>query len=156
MFPQRWKPFRSPAPPRPSLRVTALIHSNNGATVKLATHSGHTPLMVASKNGHPATVRLLLQARAQINRGDEPNNMTPLLYACENGAEDCVQVLLGAQDCTLETVEAANKKGETALSIAKRHGDERAVVALEEYIERQRLAVKRINSRTTPRDEDAP
>ena len=120
-----------PLPPR----VAALIHSNNGATVKLGNNDGHTPLMAAAKNGHAATVRLLLQSRAQINRMDRLNN-TPLLYACEWGAEDCVQVLLGAQDCTRETVQAENKQGQTPLSIAKGHGDEQAVSALEDFIER--------------------
>lgn len=46
-----------------SARVLIYANTRTATTVNLANHKGHTPLMAASKNGHPAVVRLLLQAR---------------------------------------------------------------------------------------------
>lgn len=68
-------------------------------------------------------------------QNDKDNDMmTPLLYACENGAEDCVEVLLkeGAD------IHVKNNAGRTPLRIAKEHGDARAVSAIEEESRRRR------------------
>merc|ERR1712216_328029 len=112
--------------------VRLLMH--RGANVILPNHKGHTPLMAASKNDHPQVVRLLLQGRAQVNRSDtafrdgEPDGMTPLLYACAYGAEECVEILVqnGAD------VDARNSRGESPLDHAKKNNDAHAILVLEE------------------------
>jgi len=87
--------------------------------------------MAASKNDHGPTVRLLIQARANINDVDE-EMMTPLLHACNASAEDCVEILVkeGA-DCN-----AQDKNGRTPLSVAEERGDEHAIAAIREALRR--------------------
>ncbi len=53
---------------------------------------GDSPLMWASRNGHEATVRLLLDARAEPN--EIVSGKTPLLAAVERGSVGIVKLLL--------------------------------------------------------------
>jgi len=108
-----------------------IINSSAGATVNQKNKKGISCLMAASKNDHGPTVRLLLQARANINDVDE-EMMTPLLHACNASAEDCVEILVkeGA-DCN-----AQDKNGRTPLSVAEERGDEHAIAAIREALRR--------------------
>ena len=61
------------------------------------------------------------------SREGESDGMTPLLYACAYGAEECVEILVnnGAE------VNAINSKGELPLDHADKNGDEHAIRVLE-------------------------
>jgi ankyrin repeat protein len=65
-----------------------------GANVKAATRVGAiTPLMMACKNGNPATTELLLKAGADPNSADE-HLTTALMMAAAAGNPDTVRVLV--------------------------------------------------------------
>src|SRR5690349_2237745 len=65
-----------------------------GADVKAKTRLGEmTPLFMAAKNGNPAMVSLLLDAKAEVN-GATSNGTTPLMLAAASGNVDTVKVLV--------------------------------------------------------------
>jgi len=108
-----------------------IINSDEGKTVNQKNKTNLSSLMVACKNDHAPTVRLLLQARANINDKDD-DMMTALLYACEAGAEDCVEILVkeGA-DCN-----APKQNGQTPLAIAEDGGYQHAIAVISDAIRR--------------------
>src|SRR5437763_11336534 len=65
-----------------------------GADVKAKTRVGEmTPLFMAAKNGNPAMVTLLLDAKAQVNNATS-NGTTPLMLAASSGSAETVKVML--------------------------------------------------------------
>src|SRR5437764_9524544 len=65
-----------------------------GADVKAKTRLGEmTPLFMAAKNGNPAMVTLLLDAKAQVNNATS-NGTTPLMLAASSGSAETVKVML--------------------------------------------------------------
>jgi ankyrin repeat protein len=54
---------------------------------------GWTPLIRASCNGHVDIVRLLVDAKAQVNRQTE-DGATPLYVASQNGHSEVVNILI--------------------------------------------------------------
>jgi ankyrin repeat protein len=67
-----------------------------GADPSIATNFGSTPLIVASSRGHLEVVRLLLgHPAASINERDHEGR-TALWFACRNGRDVMVRLLLGA------------------------------------------------------------
>jgi ankyrin repeat domain-containing protein 50 len=83
-----------------------------------------TPLSWAAKFGHEAVVKLLLDAKADINPKDD-GGRTPLLWAAENGHEAVVKLLLGAK----ADIDSKDDSGRTPLSWAAENGRE-AIVKL--------------------------
>eukprot|EP00435_Cladocopium_sp_Y103_P068409 s366_g31.t1 len=60
------------------------------ASVDVEDVEGETPLMAAVRSGHRSTIRSLLDAQADPNLGTA-TNMSPLLFARENGLHDVVR-----------------------------------------------------------------
>lgn len=88
----------------------------NGALVDIVeSWRGQTPLMWAAASGHPETMRMLIEAGADINarsalqtwerqRTAEPRDkwlppggLTPLLFSAREGCVDCIKVLANAK-----------------------------------------------------------
>jgi ankyrin repeat protein len=76
----------------------------------------HTPLMMASDEGHKDIVEMLLSSKADVEAKD-PDGQTSLIIAASNGHKDTVEALLSTAD-----VEAKSKLGCTALMQAARYG----------------------------------
>ena len=93
-----------------------------GAVVDAVANGGWTPLYIACANGHEATVRLLLERGAAIDKSDDGE--TPLHIASSEGHVEVVRKLLerGADKELLFN-------GSTALDLARAQNHE-AVCAL--------------------------
>lgn len=83
-----------------------------------ATQHGQTALMLAVSHGRLDTVRLLLEAGADVNIQDEDGS-TALMCAAEHGHLDIIKLLLAQPDCDVAVVD---HDGSTALSIAMEAG----------------------------------
>ncbi|KAE8743368.1 hypothetical protein FOCC_FOCC011020 [Frankliniella occidentalis] len=83
-----------------------------------AKQHGQTALMLAVSHGRLDTVRLLLEAGADVNIQDEDGS-TALMCAAEHGHLDILKVLLAQPDCDVTVVD---HDGSTALSIAMEAG----------------------------------
>ena len=57
------------------------------------------PLHEACRSGFLVIVELLVDGKADPNRGDGLDNWTPLHYACESGKKDVVQYLVRDLNC---------------------------------------------------------
>jgi uncharacterized protein len=91
--------------------------------------AGYTPLTLAAMRGDERMIALLLDAGAAVNDGDA-SGTTPLMwaaYAAETNPSEAVDLLLRAGADT----KAENRKGETALSLAKWHGKTYTVLQLQ-------------------------
>jgi ankyrin repeat protein len=86
---------------------------------------GETPLYVASRNGHPTVLELLIQAKAEVDTV-MADGYTPLCIASYNGHTDIIKLLLQAG----AGVDKPMKHGYTALLIAARVGHEATALAL--------------------------
>src|SRR6185295_8891621 len=81
---------------------------------------GRTALMMAAPYGSPEMIRVLLDARANVNARDVAG-MTPLMFAVasENQDAEVIKLLLAAgADTKVQTT-----TGETALVWARKYGD---------------------------------
>ena len=89
---------------------------------------GVTLLMMASKYGHEATVKVLLERGASVDHQDS-FDLTALMYAACNGYASIVMRLLqtGAQ------WEMRGNNGRSALQIAQGQGHHECVRAIEEH-----------------------
>jgi uncharacterized protein len=65
-----------------------------GFTAMVGFHGGLTALLLATREGHTATVRALLDGGADINQGIPADGTTPLLLAAINGHYDLAMLLL--------------------------------------------------------------
>ena len=72
-----------------------LLETNADANRK-GGKDGRAPLDEAAKNGHEAVVRLLLEAKPDINVTDSLGE-TPLFQSSDRGAEVVMQILLEAK-----------------------------------------------------------
>jgi len=88
------KPLHSAAKGGDEERVKSLLHDEN-IDVNKKDH-GYTALMYASMEGHSECVRLLAEARADLNIISDSDGMTALMYASMEGRSECVEVLIGA------------------------------------------------------------
>ena len=79
--------------------------------------SGQTAVMAASVNNHIAAVALLIEAHADLNKGDAKGS-TPTMVAAINGHLRVVELLLEAGADS----RAADLDGNTAITFACQHG----------------------------------
>ena len=86
---------------------------------------GSTALILASKKGHAAIVRALLDAGADVNHVNSKGN-TALMRASRNGHVTIVEMLLAAR----ANVNTVNNNGQTALMPASAKGHADVVAAL--------------------------
>ncbi|PFX24058.1 Ankyrin repeat and KH domain-containing protein 1 [Stylophora pistillata] len=92
-----------------------LEHKSN---IEHRNKAGCTPLMLASREGHVETTRLLLNKGAEINTPSGSNDDTPLTLACWKGHVDVVNLLLKHNS----KVDHQTKTGCTPLMEATREG----------------------------------
>ena len=107
-------------------RLLAGRDGRGGVEVDRAEASdGTTPLLQAAAQNFPAVVELLLEYRADANKGRH-DGFTPLMFAAQKG---CVQVatLLLAKGAD---VNKAAKAGQTPLYLASLNGHKDVVVTL--------------------------
>uniref|UniRef100_A0A0G4HYK4 Uncharacterized protein n=1 Tax=Chromera velia CCMP2878 TaxID=1169474 RepID=A0A0G4HYK4_9ALVE len=80
---------------------------------------GKTALSLASENGHTDIVRLLVDAKANVDMEDKTSKKTALIWASENGHTDIVRLLVDAK----ANVDMQNKNSKkTALLWASDNG----------------------------------
>lgn len=79
----------------------------------LYAHHRDIALLEASARGHHATVRVLIEANANVNYREGDGN-TPLMSAAQNGHIEVIQELLQAPNIDIN----ADRQGNTALSLA--------------------------------------
>ncbi len=74
------------------------FRESHGAISSLLFQAGQTALMLAVSHGRTDTVKLLLDAGADVNLQDDDGS-TALMCACEHGHVDIVRVMLANPDC---------------------------------------------------------
>ena len=101
-------------------RVTQLLM--DGVSMDDADEHSTTAVMYAAMHGHPACLRLLLEAGADVNKKNwsesTPIGNSAMIVAAGNGEADCLRLLLDAG----ADKEAANVAGETPLHLAAVYG----------------------------------
>ena len=101
-----------------------LLQSNAG--INILTHNGSTPLIIASGLGHLSVVETLL-----VEYSNDPNfrneiGMTALLFACQNGHYQMVEILLkNGADPYIQSI-----SGSTALILSSQNGHQQVVELL--------------------------
>ena len=98
-----------------------------GAKVDSRNGSGWTATHIAAKKGNVKLIRILAQAQADVDIPDD-NGMTPLLVAA---AEGCGMELLELLRCGAN-INAQNRYGQNAKTLAQVHGHEDVVKLLED------------------------
>ena len=68
---------------------------DHGLPVDIEDGDGNTPLMLAAYHGHPATVAMLLERRADVDRRNH-RDQAPVAGALFKGEDEVVRLLLGA------------------------------------------------------------
>jgi ankyrin repeat protein len=106
--------------------IAKLLLATDGVDVDLKNNDGWTPLQLATRNGHEAVVKLLLEKGAELESKDN-YGQTPLSYATKNGHEAVVKLLLekGTE------LESKDNGGRTPLSWAVVNGHKAVVRLLE-------------------------
>ncbi len=82
---------------------------------------------MASQQGHPEVVKLLLEAGANVNKAEKEEGFTSLLMASSEGQPEVVRLLLEAG----ADVDKTDKKGRTPLIVASMLGHTEVVKLLE-------------------------
>ena len=104
-------------------KAIALILIEGGANLNAANKRGETALWLAAKNGHKDLVEALVQAGADVNKFDK-NHDAPLSVA----SIASIATMLIERGANLN---AANKRGQSALWLAAKNGREDVVELLE-------------------------
>jgi len=101
-----------------NLIKTIFSHSSSGHRDLLSARNalGQSPLHIAAISGNCATAKILCDNGADVEAKDDKGN-TPLILASEAGFIDVCELLL-RPPCSADW-QKTNKKGETALCIAK-------------------------------------
>ncbi|KAH0558926.1 hypothetical protein GP486_004447 [Trichoglossum hirsutum] len=102
---------------------------DNGAEIDKKSRYGMTALMLAAWEGHHSLTRILLDEGAKINTEEDVDGETALHGAARNGHGAVVQLLLekGAD------VEARDRLGRTAFTLATQRGFSTATLALQAW-----------------------
>ena len=87
---------------------------------------GQSPLHCACFEGHAGVAAVLIKARAQVDMTTSAEKLTALLWACVNGHEDCVRLLLDAK----ANPNARKDNGRTPLHVASVFGSAACVKPL--------------------------
>jgi ankyrin repeat protein len=91
-------------------------------------NDGHTPLLVASRDGHTEIARLLLEAGADVNATEPTFGAVPLHKAVYNGHVELTRMIAGWPGVNLDFQGATN--GYTPLHDALWHGYEECARAV--------------------------
>jgi len=112
-----------------------------GADVNVLSRQGESPLDLAIKEYEDlALAQLLIQKGADINRQDEEDGSTLLMWAVENNKPEMVSFLLNNNANT----NLEDNFGETALDIAKRYGYTTIISLLESAIRTRQKEVAKV------------
>lgn len=106
----------------PSLKVTALLLSQNKIEVDIRNEQDESPLMLASLKGLTPIARQLVDKGADVNKP----GWTPLHYASTNGHLEVMQLLLDNH----AYIDASSPNGSTPLMMAAMYGTPSAVKLL--------------------------
>eukprot|EP00435_Cladocopium_sp_Y103_P012962 s1162_g3.t1 len=101
--------------------------------------SGHTPLHVACRFGHPEIVKLLLEARADKNKAHPMDGITPLYIAAAEHQLESLQLLIQHQ---ADVNQASTEHGLTPLHLAAEDGALQvldSLLAAKAHLDRQDL-----------------
>ncbi|KAL4524715.1 hypothetical protein Ndes2526B_g06907 [Nannochloris sp. 'desiccata'] len=91
--------------------------------------SGYTPLHYASRAGHMAIVKVLIEAGAAVNAATTAGGATPLHRAAYAGHTNIVEVLLHSG----ASLHLADADGQTALYKATQQGHSEVVELLQQW-----------------------
>ena len=102
-----------------------------GADKEQRNDAGYTPLYAAEKGNNTPIVSYLMTLGANARTASEAGN-TPLMEAARKAQVEIARLLIGPGAIFPAIVDAKNKAGETALSIAQKGGtqDHKVMVAL--------------------------
>ncbi len=100
-----------------------------GADPNLKDKRGFRSLQMAATNGHLDTVRVLVNAGAELDAHDNEYGVTALMGAATNGHDDIVELLIQARAAV--NIRAPN--GMTALGFANLKGQRSAARILQEH-----------------------
>ncbi|KAK6353489.1 hypothetical protein TWF696_005452 [Orbilia brochopaga] len=93
-----------------------------GADIDTVDPSGNSALAIASSLGHEAAVRVLIEARANINAAGPDKFQTALFFACQGGHRGIIQLLL--DNGAVQSINMRDSQyGRTPLDEAIRNGD---------------------------------
>ena len=107
--------------------VNYLIGKGDLQFINARGRNGATAMFVAALNGHAEVVAALLKSQADRMLADNSGN-TPLMLAAHCGHVDCANHLLDKSD--LQSINARNEDGATALLAAALNGHAEVVAAL--------------------------
>ncbi len=107
-----------------NIDVATFLHTNI-ADVNLPGPGGGPPLLLASQNGNPDLVRLLVEHGAEVDQLDS-RSKTALIHAAQHGHTEVVSLLIQAG----AGVNLASQNGRTALIQASQNGHTNAVKVL--------------------------
>jgi ankyrin repeat protein len=99
--------------------VKRLVLISSSEDLESKDESGRSALWIASSNGHSETVKVLVQAGADIESLDKTYSATPLWIASQNGQRAVVEVLVSAG----AVVESNDHLERSALYTAAAHGN---------------------------------
>nr|KAF6319334.1 cortactin binding protein 2 [Myotis myotis] len=108
-----------------NVTLLSMLLNEEGLDINYSCEDGHSALYSAAKNGHTDCVRLLLNAKAQVNAADR-NGFTPLCTAAAQGHFKCVALLI-AYDANINH---AADGGQTPLYLACKNGNKECIKLL--------------------------
>ncbi|XP_058510924.1 cortactin-binding protein 2 isoform X2 [Ochotona princeps] len=108
-----------------NVTLLSMLLNEEGLDINYSCEDGHSALYSAAKNGHADCVRLLLNAKAQVNAADR-NGFTPLCVAAAQGHFKCLRLLI-ANDANINH---AADGGQTPLHLACKNGNRECIKQL--------------------------
>lgn len=119
------RPTLQQAAAQGNVTLLSMLLNEDGLDIHYSCEDGHSALYSAAKNGHTDCVRLLLNAKAQVNAADR-NGFTPLCTAAAQGHFKCVALLI-AYDANINH---AADGGQTPLYLACKNGNKECIKLL--------------------------